>query len=190
MSLAIKAARARQLRRRPMGDPGLFGFINSVAKGLSGLPVIGGVATAVDRLIPDPKTTTLVGAPLPGPFVAQGPGMPPAPPQGQIRIGPVTIDPLGTGAPGMGVALGPQIMTAPTQNGAAVAVPPSGFHLNKSGYFLKDGTYVPPRSRFVKNRRRNPLNPRALSRALSRLDSAKKAATVMQRFSVRKPKKC
>lgn len=188
MSLAIKAARARQFRRTPMGDPGLFGFINSVAKGLSGLPVVGGVANVVDRLIPDPAPT-IVGRPISAPFVPQGPGVPPAPPGGQIRVGPITIDPLGAGAPGMGVAFGPQITAAGPQNGSAPVVP-SGYHLNKTGYFLKDGTYVAPRSRYVKNRRRNPLNPRALSRALSRLDSAKKAATVMQRFSIRKPKRC
>jgi hypothetical protein len=41
-----------------------------------------------------------------------------------------------------------------------------GFHLNKSGYYTKGGTYVAPRSKWVKNRRRNPLNPRALSRAI------------------------
>jgi len=46
---------------------------------------------------------------------------------------------------------------------------PSGYHLNTSSYFLKSGEFVPARSKCVKNRRRNPLNPRALSRATGRL---------------------
>ena len=53
----------------------------------------------------------------------------------------------------------------PLQMGAC----PSGYHLNKTSYFLKDGTFVPARSKCVKNRRRNPLNPHALNRATSRL---------------------
>lgn len=66
---------------------------------------------------------------------------------------------------------------------------PSGFHPNKSEYFLKDGTFVPKGSRCVKNRRRNPLNPRALDRAISRIQSAKKASKKISRVTVRK-KKC
>jgi hypothetical protein len=49
-------------------------------------------------------------------------------------------------------------------------LPPRGYHLNKTGYFLKSGQYVPPRSRYVRNRSRNPLNPRALRRSISRVD--------------------
>lgn len=51
----------------------------------------------------------------------------------------------------------------------------SGYHLNKHGYYTKGGHYVAPRSKQVKNRRRNPLNPRALHRSLARLHSAKHA---------------
>lgn len=50
---------------------------------------------------------------------------------------------------------------------------PSGFHPNKSSYFLMDGSLVEKGSRCVKNRRRNPMNPRALDRAISRVDSGK-----------------
>ena len=50
---------------------------------------------------------------------------------------------------------------------------PSGFHANKSGYFLIDGSFIEKGSRCVKNRRRNPMNPRALDRAISRVDSGK-----------------
>lgn len=50
---------------------------------------------------------------------------------------------------------------------------PSGTHPNKSDYFLKDGSFVPKGSRCVKNRRRNPLNPDALRRAVGRIDAGK-----------------
>lgn len=43
-----------------------------------------------------------------------------------------------------------------------------GGHVNKTGYWLKDGTYVPPGSRIVKNRRMNPGNASALRRSIRR----------------------
>ena len=67
---------------------------------------------------------------------------------------------------------------------------PSGFHLNKTSYFLKDGTFVPKGTKWVKNRRRNPLNPKAASRAISRLESAKKATKRINRVTIRKPAAC
>lgn len=50
----------------------------------------------------------------------------------------------------------------------------SGFHANRSSYFLTDGTFIEKGSRCVKNRRRNPMNPRALDRAIRRVDSGKR----------------
>lgn len=73
----------------------------------------------------------------------------------------------------------------PQQNGGAACQLGSGTHLNKTGYFLKSGQYVAPRTKCVKNRRRNPLNPRALSRAMGRLASAKRAAKALDRFEVK-----
>jgi hypothetical protein len=55
-------------------------------------------------------------------------------------------------------------------------------HLNRSGYHLKNGTYVAPGTKCVANRRRNPLNPRALSRAMSRVAGAQKAIKSIIRF--------
>jgi hypothetical protein len=68
---------------------------------------------------------------------------------------------------------------------AAACTNGSGTHLNKTGYFLKSGQYVAPRTKCVKNRRRNPLNPRALSRSMSRLASAKRAAKALDRFEIK-----
>ena len=50
---------------------------------------------------------------------------------------------------------------------------PKGYHPNKSAYYTSAG-YHPKGSKCVKNRRRNPLNPRALGRAISRIDAGKK----------------
>jgi hypothetical protein len=74
--------------------------------------------------------------------------------------------------------------------GCGVAV--RNTHLNKSGYFTyqqgraaKPITWVAPGTKCVANRRSNPLNPRALSRAVSRVMSAKRASKLIQRISVR-----
>lgn len=64
---------------------------------------------------------------------------------------------------------------------------PQGFRPNKSDYFLSDGTFVEAGSRCVKVRRRNPLNPRAASRAISRIQGAKRAVGLINRISIRKP---
>jgi len=61
-----------------------------------------------------------------------------------------------------------------------------GYHWNKSGYFLMSGEYVPAGTRAVRNRRRNPCNPRAVSRALSRVKSAKRFAKSISHVSIRK----
>ena len=93
-------------------------------------------------------------------------------------------------APGIGSALqrffpGGQtgLMAAPTgaMNGTA-----GGYHLNKSDYFLKSGEYVAAETRWVKNRKRNPANARATSRAISRVVGAKRYAKSLSRISVRK----
>ena len=48
---------------------------------------------------------------------------------------------------------------------------PKGFRLNKSSYFLKDGTHIPARSKCVRYRRMNVANTRALKRSTRRLTS-------------------
>lgn len=56
---------------------------------------------------------------------------------------------------------------------------PKGMKLNKTGYFVQNqpgnpaagGTWVPPKSRAVSIRYRNPANSRALRRSLSRAES-------------------
>lgn len=102
---------------------------------------------------------------------AVGPGL-----GGGINIGgPSGITIGGGGSMGggaVGFAGGTGTAMVPAGAGGAVM---SGYHLNKHGYYTKGGHYVAPRSKQVKNRRRNPLNPRALHRSLARLHSAKHA---------------
>jgi len=62
----------------------------------------------------------------------------------------------------------------------------SGYHANKSDYFLKSGEYVPAGTRMVRNRKRNPANARATSRAISRVVGAKRYAKALSRISIRK----
>jgi hypothetical protein len=62
--------------------------------------------------------------------------------------------------------------TGTMANGTRLACP-AGFHPNKSDYFLRDGTFVAEGTRCVKNRRRDPLNPRALRSAIGRIDAGK-----------------
>ena len=45
---------------------------------------------------------------------------------------------------------------------------PGGYHLNKQGYWTAQG-YVAKGTKWIKNRRMNPLNPRAARRAVRRL---------------------
>lgn len=46
---------------------------------------------------------------------------------------------------------------------------PKGYRLNKSSYFLKNGTFVPEGTKCVKYRRRNFANGRALRRSIGRV---------------------
>lgn len=79
-------------------------------------------------------------------------------------------------------ALGASSSEAVARQTGAQLCCPGGMHANKTDYFVRerDGNgnftggfaFVAAGSRCVTNRRRNPLNPRALSRAMAREDSA------------------
>lgn len=95
--------------------------------------------------------------------------------------------------PGAGGIQSPFGPAAPSSGGGAVATQavagllcPPGFHPNRSEYFLKNGTRVPAGSRCVRNRRMNPLNPKALNRTGRRLRAAKQAARFLQKVEVPK----
>jgi hypothetical protein len=83
-------------------------------------------------------------------------------------------------------AFGDTPMFAPSGAQGAAGGCPAGFRPNKTQYFLKDGTFVPRGSRCVRVRRRNSLNPRALQKAISRVEGFKKATKKASRITVRK----
>lgn len=192
MSLAIKAGRAYT---RQMGDPGLGSFLKKA---------VGTVANVAGSILPGPigaiaklGATALgvgtaakaagsviqrVSTPAFNPTVAQ--------PMPDIALPglPSTGIHLPGGAPGVGIQIGPR--TLGLFPSAGEGGPPRGYRLNKSDYFLRDGTFVPKGTRYVRARRRNPLNPRALDRAMSRMVSAKKASEKIGRISIRKAKSC
>jgi hypothetical protein len=81
--------------------------------------------------------------------------------------------PIGGGArmhPAAFLPGGAPLITRETPRMEAMeGLPPAGYRLNKSSYFLKDGTFVPARSRYVRIRRRNFANGRALRRSIGRV---------------------
>ena len=173
MSLANKMARAQT-----MGDPGLFGSIWKGIKGVAKAAVgvagsilpgpIGGVVRGVGGMVFGGRPQITPRAQLPAPAM---PGV--GTPRWKMQIPPFTPYPLVSYEEG-----GVQPGVAP---GAPAGLPPRGYRANKSGYFVHagpagtaeymQGVWVPPRSQFVRSRRRNPLNPRALDRAASRITS-------------------
>jgi hypothetical protein len=134
-----------------------------------------------------------------------GPQVPPRGPNGGgIFAG--RINPPFWGEPGAGLQLrgpaglefemgigevaeaGRMMMPGPGRNGAA----PPGYHWNKTGYFVKGPppAYIEAGTKLVRNRRRNPLNPRAFDRALGRVSSAKRFGERLGRVTIRKKCAC
>jgi len=147
MSVAIKVGR--------MGSQGGVPIGRNVPQGDPGLfgSIFGGLKKIATSFIPKPIRTVSNVLGLTG---QQGPGV--SAPRGQPltggraareRIFPGGETGLGTGCP-------------------------SGHRPNKSDYFLRDGTFIAAGTRCVKNRRRNPANARATSRAISRINGAKR----------------
>lgn len=179
MSMQLKAAKMgpRGFRGRAQivrGDPGLFGAIGGAIKGVftGGLP--GALAGAVSGWkSTGASPSSMANAPRPG-------------------IGPISMAAPGGGtavvrSPGLtgtlqrlvpGGATGYEVAAGPLTR-------PAGYRANKTSYFLKDGTYVEKGTRWVKIRRRNPLNPRALDRALGRVKSAKRLSKKLSKVTIR-----
>lgn len=207
MSGSIKVARAAA-----QGDPGIFGDIFGGIKGAIGgflgggpLGAISGAAKGAFGNKPGPAGLTpnmqaaiaraQAGKPLsaaarnalqgrgiaiPMPILKAGPGFGP-------QATPVTRTPgIGGFAERLlpGGATGFEVAGMAAQGGMGTSCPP-GFHPNKSSYWTSQG-FVPAGAKCVRNRRRNPMNPRALSRAISRVESAKKASSRLGRITVRK----
>jgi len=156
------------------GDPGLFGFLGKVVKtGLGvvsklGIPIASGIAGTVAGFIPG-------GPGLPGPVsptVSRFGGIPAISLQTQAQV------------PARGFRGAVQRALPGGATGMEMCT--TGTRPNKSGYYVQGGQYVEPGSVCVRSRRMNPLNPRALSRAMRRIESAKRATSVLSRITIRK----
>lgn len=165
MSVAIRSAQlsAGTISRRQIVQGGgilssIGGAIKSVARVASN--VLPGPVGAVARIVAGSGGTR--SAPTPQAAAAFG-----APPI-SARLVPQQAPP-GMPLPGAGALVQRILPGGATGRGSGCM---SGFHPNKTAYFLRDGTFVDVGTRCVKNRRRNALNPRALDRSLGRVASA------------------
>lgn len=147
-----------------MGPQG--GFLSSIGGALKG--ALGGLVTGG----PIGAITGAVGSFLPKQpqVVPQLPG----------------INPPFGGLPGAGIGSTSGGTRVSFGEPSVSGVAPKGYRLNKSSYFLKDGTFVPKGSRYVKIRRRNSLNVRALDRAIGRVDGAKRIQSKLHEITTAK----
>lgn len=173
MSAAIK--RGKYMR----GDPGLLDIAKGAITGfLTGGP--SGALQGAYQGIAGPAVIPPIPSGMGGAAININPPFGGPPGAGfTVGVGPVTV---GAGLNEVREVAG---MIGPGATNGRGALPPRGYHWNKTGYFLKTGQYVAPGTKAVRNRRRNPLNPRALDRAMGRLQSAKRASKKIGRISVR-----
>jgi len=154
------------------GDPGLFSFLGKAARAVTGvvsqlgIPFVSGAAGIAGRLLGGGR-----GPGLPGPAISQFRG-PMIPLQSRMQI------------PTPGIA--GVVQRAVPGGATGMQGCGHGTRPNKSGYWLQGGQYVAPGTVCVKRRRMNPLNPRALSKAMRRIESAKRATSVLGRITIRK----
>lgn len=215
MSLALKLVKARKAGYGPMVNPmapgrgvmqyggprmysmqrrgqqgGIFGDIGKFLAGaagslVGGIPVVGGLISAPLKAIAggalDKKKAGVVGSSSSvsvASFAPTGPGMSsPMPTMPQLTGG-------GSYAPEQSYP----VSTAGGSSGTAVArCAPSGYHLNKSGYWKNTSDLMPgaswqePGTVLVRNRKRNPYNPKAASRAMSRLAALSQGMKTLER---------
>lgn len=163
MSLALKQARvAPQISAGFLGSLGRF-VKRGFGAAIGTLPIVGPAITAAQKIAQRKQRPTPPGQPVPLPL----PQGVPVPAPGFAVNGAASM------AAGAGVAVGTTIAC------------PSGFRPNKSSYFTLAG-FVPKGTRCVKRRRRNPMNPRALDRAISRVDSGKRLQSKLAEITTAK----
>jgi len=163
VSLAIKQARFAT-QGGLSGDVGAGGLFSFAKK-------IGGFALRqASGLVPGGRTAFDVGASF---FGKKGRGAPGSQRAKEVAFRLKGLVPPSGNVPSPGVGGFIERLLPGGATGFQSLACPSGFHPNKSSYFTQAG-FVEKGSRCVKNRRRNPMNPRALDRAISRVDSGKR----------------
>ncbi len=187
MSMALKVSKANAGANfsslgsgQFVGDPGLFGFIGKAIKTAAGF-IPGPIGTVARSFFPTRPTAPPV---FQGPPVSlAGPSFPTFPRTGGFFPQNVPQE-AGTPSGQPTAGGGPARFFPGGETGLGTGCA-SGFHPNKTAYFTKAG-FVAKGSKCVKNRRRNPLNPRAASRAIGRLESASKATRRITKLTERK----
>lgn len=167
------------------GDPGIWGFVKGAFK--TGVSLVtGGPLAAAETAL------TQIRGPRPMPPLPTG-----APGVGRLAVMPREMSlaqiPLPVqkvpGIPGAiqrfipGGATGFQVTAPGAVNGKA----PGGYHWNKTSYFTKSEGWIEEGTKLVKNRRRNPGNMKAASRAMARMTASKLAMKMLNRVTIRKP---
>jgi len=171
MSLMMSTARAPYRQDPGMGDPGIFGslrkFGNFGIKTALGMTGFGGGAAAVSAAVGaaggrrKPSVMPTVRGPQNG---------------GQVMVPrPGVIGKIQRAIPG-------GFTGTMVSDGEGLGCG-SKYRPNKSSYFLKDGTFVEKGTRCVRRRQRNPTNPRAMSRAIARIDAGKRFQNRMSQIS-------
>jgi hypothetical protein len=165
------------------GIGNVLGGIGNVLGGIQSGGILGGIQSGIQSFFPGATPgisggggTLPGGAPAPG---GGGIGTTGTAAGGCINTPFGSICLGGSAGPGSQFT-GPgngQLPVLATQPGGCA---PRGYHLNKTGYYTQQG-YVAPGTKLVRNRRRNPLNPRALSRSLSRLDGFDRATKAVEK---------
>lgn len=183
----LMQARARAYGfRGGRGDPGLFGAIGKF---------VGGVGKAALGVVKGAVAATPLGSAIIGGINAMGNQRVGAPvSRTGITSGGGTWQPPIIMPPPTGdftdQSMLPDISTLGGGGGGSTAVAlcnTKGFHLNRKGYWKDDGPmlpgahWVPAGSVCVKNKRLNPFNPRAASRAMRRLGSLYRAMKVLDK---------
>lgn len=182
MSMAIKTARyysqGGMAGRVYSGDPGFFGDLWKGVKKIGGAAIKTGIGMVTGG--PMGAVSAAVGA-------MRGPGKVGSPVTNMRAMpGAPALAPPPRAAGGVSYAA-----AAPSVDGRSQAIPmeagpcPRGYRANKSSYWLKNGTFIPANTHWVKIRRRNSLNPRALNRAIARVKGFKGATEEAKRITVR-----
>jgi len=142
---------------RYRGDPGLldvFGKIAGVAGSILPGP-LGAAAKGVSSVLTRSSSST-----RPSPTAVPRPST--------TMTGIQVRTPFFTGTAGRTTTQSTQYGVALSGVSAGADGCPKGYKLNKTGYHLRDGTFVAPQSRCVRIRTRNMANGKALTRAISR----------------------
>lgn len=159
---------------------GALKSVAGVALPLLGTALLPGIGTVLGGLAG--KALQGGGTPRVGAGGTVGPGM-----GGVIKLPSGLTMSGGIGMSPYGLTVDPSTGGAIDMGGGGTAMVPSGacaikgYHLNKHGYFTHRDGWIPPHSKCVKNRHRNPLNPRAARHAAGRLHGFQKLVARVER---------